>query len=62
MGGDVEKFITNLKLVHAKRIFSLDIHHKKIITETDITEAFRLTTANHLSTKNEKGQLQHLYI
>ena len=61
MGGDIEKFITNIKLVHAKRVFSLDSNHKKIITEDDINEAFRIVKENCLSTQ-PSNPLPNLYI
>ena len=61
MGGDIEKFITNIKLVHAKRVFSLDENHKKIITDEDIDEALHVVKDNCLSATPDKP-LPNLYI
>ena len=38
-GGDIENMITKTKMVHAKRIFSLDPHHKFILTIDDFNNA-----------------------
>lgn len=42
-GGDIETFLSKCKVVHAKRVFSLDSDHKFIFTEKDIENAISLT-------------------
>ena len=46
MGGDIEKFITNLKLIHAKRIFSLDDNHRKVLNKDDFANAIEFMKQN----------------
>ena len=41
-GGDIETFISKIKLVHSKRVFTLDKSHKFKITFEDIKEALIL--------------------
>ena len=40
-GGDIENLITKAKMVHAKRIFSLEPYHKFIITAEDFDNAIK---------------------
>ena len=61
MGGDIEKFITNLKLIHAKRIFSLDHHHRKVLNKDDFNNAIELMKTGQLS-EQKVNTANHLYI
>ena len=38
-GGDIENLLTKAKMVHAKRIFALESHHKFILTKDDFENA-----------------------
>ena len=45
-GGDIENLISKCKICHAKRVFSLDIIHRTIISEKDIENAIELIKQN----------------
>ena len=45
-GGDVENLISKCKISHAKRVFSLDIIHKFVLSEKDIKNAIKLINQN----------------
>lgn len=46
-GRDIEKFISNIKIVHAKRIFGKDIQYKKLINNDDIINGFNEFNKNN---------------
>jgi len=54
-GGDIENLITKAKMVHAKRIFALDAHHKFILTSHDFKNAIDLISKN--TKKEEKNDI-----
>ena len=41
-GGDSETFLTKCKMVHAKRVFSLNDNHKFVLTKIDIDNAMKM--------------------
>jgi SpoVK/Ycf46/Vps4 family AAA+-type ATPase len=43
VGGDIETFITKIKMVHSKRVFCMDKENRFIITDSDIEDGFELT-------------------
>jgi len=47
-GGDIETFITKCKMVHSKRVFSLDNEQKFILTEEDLENATKMLKDNKL--------------
>ena len=57
-GGDIEKFISKIKLVHSKRVFTLDKSFKFKITIEDINEALNLLKKFRLA-KEEKRFLDY---
>lgn len=50
-GGDIENMITKAKMVHAKRIFSLEAYHKFILTMEDFSNAIEFINLNQLKEK-----------
>lgn len=38
-GGDIEKFLTQVKINHSTRVFSLSYHEKKVITKLDLEKS-----------------------
>lgn len=61
-GGDVETFISKMKMVHAKRVFSLDPEHMFVFTKQDITNAIELIKKNLLNKEEDKGLLLSMYM
>lgn len=57
-GGDIETFISKIKLVHSKRVFTLDKTFKFIITDEDIKEGLKLLKKYKL-VKEEKKFLDY---
>ncbi len=53
-GGDIETFITKCKMVHSKRVFSLDNELKFILTEEDLTNAIKMLKDNRLEIKKKE--------
>ena len=51
-GGDIEVYLTKCKIVHSKRVFSLESRHKFILTKEDILEAISLFKKNNLTDQN----------
>lgn len=47
-GGDIETFLSKCKMVHAKRVFSLDKEHMFIFTKKDIENSIELIKKNKL--------------
>lgn len=52
-GGSVEVFISKMKMVHAKRVFSLDKEHMFVFTKKDMTNAIELIKKNSLNKEEE---------
>ena len=50
-GGDIETFLTKCKIVHAKRVFSLDKEHSFVFTKKDMKGGIKLMHLNII--KNE---------
>ena len=62
-GGDIENFLSKCKIMHAKRVLSLDDRHKCILTTKDLENAFKLLKNNDSENKNDDNiSLQYLYI
>jgi stage V sporulation protein K len=60
-GGDIENMITKAKMVHAKRIFTLDSYHKFILTSDDLNNAIDfINTMNNKETTNDTPL--HMYM
>ena len=57
-GGDIETFISKIKLVHSKRVFTMDKSFKFIITDEDIKEGLNLIKKYKL-VKEEKRFLDY---
>lgn len=47
-GGDIETFLSKCKMVHARRVFSLDTEHMFIFTKKDIENSIELIKKNKL--------------
>jgi SpoVK/Ycf46/Vps4 family AAA+-type ATPase len=61
-GGDIENLLSKCKIMHAKRVFSLDSRHKCILTKEDLENAFKLLKKNDLDTDSIKNtSLEYLY-
>lgn len=54
VGGDIETFITKLKMVHSKRVFSLPKETKFIFTKEDIENAIQLVKKYKLEIETNK--------
>ena len=62
MGGDIEKFVTILKMKHSIRVFSLDEKHRKIINQEDFNASIEEFKKNSIKTKDTiPNYIQHLY-
>ena len=61
-GGDIETFLTKCKLSHSKRVISLDIDHKFILTITDLKNGIKLVKKHKNIIEEDKTQLHSLYI
>lgn len=59
-GGDIENFLSKCKIMHAKRVFSLDDRHKYILTKEDLENAFKLLKKDDENDENNIS-LQYLY-
>lgn len=60
-GGDMETLFFNCKLVHGRRIFGKDLNLKKIITDVDIKNAFKIFNQN--KNKGDKSDVwKNLYV
>ena len=53
-GGDIETFLTKSKMLHAKRVFSLDKEHKFILTLEDFKNAINLIKETASEEKDDK--------
>lgn len=56
-GGDIETFLSKCKVVHAKRVFSLDPEHKFVLTKKDIENAIDLTKKYMLNKEEDTSHL-----
>jgi len=52
-GGDIETFLTKCKMMHSRRVFSLDKEHRFILTEKDIDEAIKFLRKNNKKKEDE---------
>ena len=52
-GGDIENLLTKAKMVHAKRVFSLEPHHKFILTKEDLENAIKFISKTNPQEKEE---------
>ena len=53
-GGDIETFISKIKMVHSKRIFCLDKKNKFIITKEDIETGIKIMKKSKLYNEEKK--------
>lgn len=58
-GGDIETFISKIKMVHSKRVFSLDKSLKFKINNEDIKEALIIVKKYKLNPEEEKRNLSY---
>jgi len=61
-GGDVETFLSKMKMVHAKRVFSLDPEHMFVFTKKDMANAIELIKKNLLNKQENKGPILSMYM
>jgi len=61
-GGDIENFLSKCKIMHAKRVFSLDDRHKCILTKEDLESAFKLLKKDDKEEGEKNISLQYLYM
>ena len=61
-GGDIENFLSKCKIIHAKRVFSLDERHKYILTKEDLMGAINLLGKNTKHPLCDHDSLRYLYI
>ena len=52
-GGDIETFLSKCKMVHAKRVFSLDPEHMFVLTKTDLKNSIELMKKYRLEDKKD---------
>ena len=53
-GGDIEIFLSKCKMIHAKRVFTLDKEHKFILTKKDLEETLKVFKKSKLTTEIDK--------
>jgi SpoVK/Ycf46/Vps4 family AAA+-type ATPase len=53
-GGDIETFITKIKMFHSKRVFILDKEHKFIITKDDVNGGLEMVKKYRLNKEQKK--------
>ena len=58
-GGSVEVFISKMKMVHAKRVFSLDKEHMFVFTTKDMTNAIDLIKKNSLNKEEDNDRFMY---
>lgn len=56
-GGDIENLLTKAKMVHAKRVFSLESYHKFILTLEDFDNAMQFIEKIKPKEKEDNGHL-----
>jgi SpoVK/Ycf46/Vps4 family AAA+-type ATPase len=59
-GGDIETFLTKCKMMHSKRVFSLGIEHKFILTKEDILEAVKFLEKNNKIKEDDMSRLMYI--
>jgi replication-associated recombination protein RarA len=59
-GGDIENFLSKCKMVHARRVFSLDTEHMFIFTEKDLQNSIELIKKNKLKNDKDNDDCTHL--
>ena len=60
-GGDIEIFISKCKMIHAKRVFTLDKDHKFILTKKDLEDTFTLFKKSRLKTASKPDPPYGMY-
>lgn len=60
-GGSVEVFISKMKMVHAKRVFSLDKEHMFVFTKKDMSNAIELIKNNSLNKEEDIEDNRHMF-
>lgn len=61
-GGDIETFLSKCKMVHAKRVFSLDPEHMFIFTKKDMENSIELIKKNKLKNDIDDGKYLSMYM
>lgn len=56
-GGDIENFITKIKMIHSKRVFSLPRDNKFLINKEDIIEAIKIVKKYKLNKNDIKYEM-----
>lgn len=59
--GDIETFVSKCKMAHAKRVFSLDDRHKRVLTDEDLNYALEIAKENSFVTQEENNIPPFLY-
>ena len=60
-GGSIETFISKIKMLHSKRVFSLGLEHKFILTEDDLQNTIEYMKKN-VKTIESELPYPHMYI
>jgi len=61
-GGDIEIFISKCKLVHAKRVFSLNDNNMFVLISDDLKKAIKLMKKLRLDTYKENASILSMYM
>lgn len=62
-GGDIETMVLNVKIEHAKRVYSLEEKDKKKVTMDDVENAFKNYKANKVvKPKEDKTSVNMMYV
>lgn len=61
-GGDIENMLTKAKMVHAKRIFSLEKYHKFILTRDDFNNAIEFINSMDAKEDTNNDTPMHMYM
>ena len=61
-GGDIETFLTKCKIAHSKRVISLDIEHKFVLTISDLENGMDFVKKNKTVKEEDNRFLHTLYI
>jgi hypothetical protein len=56
-GGDIETFLSKCKIVHAKRVFSLDPKHMFVLTKKDLKGGINLMKKYRLKKEDEDSTI-----
>ena len=56
-GGDIEIFLSKCKMIHAKRVFTLDKEHKFILTKKDIEDTLAIFKKSKIKVETDKPPL-----